>query len=177
MKELVSDDLIRKAKGKFRLSVLLQKRMREYFMLRSGGAEPPLERALAEFRKGRLPKTLQLSIFVSGLAESTWGMMQSRKTPPPLANGATLKNVQNRALNRSNRWQRGDALITTFSQKSAPSPPMPMRMLFRTLQREETKPCAVMKLFSTTRLFPLHAYPCSFFSAMITPLSLLPGPN
>ena len=52
MKELVSDDLIRKAKGKFRLSVLLQKRMREYFMLRSGGAEPPLERALAEFRKG-----------------------------------------------------------------------------------------------------------------------------
>ena len=57
MKGIVDEEIIKKAGGRFSLSVLLQKRMRQFFM--SGDAnydrgKSALERALQEIRDGRI---------------------------------------------------------------------------------------------------------------------------
>jgi len=57
MKRLVDEEVIRKAGGRFQLSVLVQKRMREYFMgatTREDRGRSCLERALGEVREGQI---------------------------------------------------------------------------------------------------------------------------
>ena len=57
MKRLVDEDVIDMTGGRFQLSVLLQKRMREYFMgatTRENRGASSLERAIGEVREGRI---------------------------------------------------------------------------------------------------------------------------
>ena len=57
MKRLVDEDVIEMTGGRFQLSVLVQKRMREYFMgatTRENRGASSLERAIGEVREGRI---------------------------------------------------------------------------------------------------------------------------